>query len=138
VSEPEAQAEAPADEVEASRAPLIEHLIELRTRLIRSLIAIFIAFIGCFFFARHIYNVLVLPYEWAAGNETVRLIYTAPQEFFLTQMKLALFGAVFIAFPVIAASSRPASTRTSGRRSSPIWWRRRCSSSAARRWCSSW
>ena len=91
------------DEVEASRAPLLSHLVELRTRLIRALIAIFIAFIVCFFFAKHIYNILVIPFEWAAGpTREIELIYTAPQEFFLTQLKLALFGAIFIAFPVIA------------------------------------
>jgi len=91
------------DDIEASRAPLIEHLIELRSRLIRAMIAIVIAFIGCFFFAKQIYNVLLLPYAWAVGDaHEVRLIYTAPQEFFLTQLKVALFGAIFIAFPVIA------------------------------------
>jgi sec-independent protein translocase protein TatC len=98
VSKPDAE-----DEVEASRAPLLTHLIELRTRLIWALIAVAIAFVACFAFAKQIYNVLVMPYEWAAGTDRdIRLIYTAPQEFFITQMKLALFGAVFIAFPVIA------------------------------------
>lgn len=92
-----------SDEVEDSRAPLIDHLIELRTRLVRAMIAIVIAFIACFFFANQIYNILLIPYIWAAGSaEDARLIYTAPQEFFLTQLKVALFGAVFIAFPVIA------------------------------------
>jgi sec-independent protein translocase protein TatC len=92
-----------SDEVEDSRAPLIDHLIELRGRLIRAMIAVVIAFIGCFFFATQIYNILLIPYIWAAGSaEDVRLIYTAPQEFFLTQLKVALFGAIFIAFPVIA------------------------------------
>jgi sec-independent protein translocase protein TatC len=91
------------DEIEASRAPLLTHLIELRSRLIRTMIAIFIAFILCFAVANHIYNILVIPYEWAAGEgRDIRLIYTAPQEFFITQLKLALFGAIFIAFPVIA------------------------------------
>ncbi len=91
------------DEVEASRAPLMTHLIELRGRLIKSLIAIFIAFMVCFFFANQIYNILIIPYEWAAGADAeVRLIYTAPQEFFLTQLKLALFGAFFMAFPILA------------------------------------
>ena len=92
-----------SDEIEESRAPLIDHLIELRGRLIRAMIAIIIAFIGCFFFANEIYNILLIPYIWAAGSaEDIRLIYTAPQEFFLTQLKVALFGAIFIAFPVIA------------------------------------
>ncbi|MCW5697952.1 MAG: twin-arginine translocase subunit TatC [Bauldia sp.] len=93
----------PEDEIEASRAPLIEHLIELRGRLIRSLIAILIAFVVCFFFANQIYNILVLPWEWAAGSDNPpSLIYTAPQEFFLTKIKLAFFGALFLAFPVLA------------------------------------
>ncbi len=91
------------DDIEASRAPLIDHLIELRGRLIRAMIAVIIAFIFCFFFAKQIYNVLLIPYIWAAGSaHEVRLIYTAPQEYFLTQLKVALFGAIFIAFPVIA------------------------------------
>ncbi len=92
------------DEVEASRAPLLDHLIELRGRLIRSLLAIFAAFIVCFIFAKHIYNILLIPYIWASGahGDVPRLIYTAPQEYFITQMKVALFGALFIAFPVIA------------------------------------
>ena len=92
------------DEVEASRAPLLAHLLELRARLIRSLIAILIAFVICFAFAKHIYNFLLIPYVWAASNhgDTARLIYTAPQEYFITQMKVAMFGALFIAFPVIA------------------------------------
>jgi sec-independent protein translocase protein TatC len=91
------------DDIEASRAPLIDHLIELRGRLIRAMIAVVIAFFFCFFFAKQIYNVLLIPYIWAAGSShAVRLIYTAPQEYFLTQLKVALFGAVFIAFPVIA------------------------------------
>ena len=92
------------DEIEASRAPLLTHLIELRGRLIRALIAILVAFIVCFAFAKQIYNVLLMPYVWAAANhgDAARLIYTAPQEYFVTQMKVALFGALFVAFPVIA------------------------------------
>ena len=91
------------DEIEASRAPLMEHLIELRKRLMWAMLAILIAFLLCFFFAKHIYNVLVFPYEWASGpDRDIKLIYTAPQEFLITQIKLAFFGAVFIAFPVIA------------------------------------
>jgi len=93
----------PDDDIEASRAPLLDHLIELRGRLIRSLIAIVIAFAICFFFADQIYNILVLPWEWAAGaDDPPSLIYTAPQEFFLTKIKLAFFGALFLAFPILA------------------------------------
>jgi sec-independent protein translocase protein TatC len=91
------------DDIEASKAPLIEHLIELRRRLMWALLAIFVAFLVCFWFAKPIYNVLLFPYRLAAGTDApIEMIYTAPQEFFFTQVKLALFGAVFIAFPVIA------------------------------------
>jgi len=92
------------DDVESSRAPLIEHLIELRQRLIRSLIAILIMFVVCFYFATDIFNILIGPYESAAGaDRAIELIYTAPQEYFFTQLKLALFGALFLAFPVVAS-----------------------------------
>lgn len=91
-------------EIEASKAPLIEHLIELRQRLMWAILAIFVAFIFCFGFAQEIYNILLGPYRAAVGEDAkIEMIYTAPQEFFFTQLKLALFGAVFIAFPVIAS-----------------------------------
>jgi sec-independent protein translocase protein TatC len=91
------------DEIEASRAPLMEHLIELRKRLMWAMAAILVAFILCFAVAGHIYNILVWPYEWASPpDRVIKLIYTAPQEFLITQIKLAFFGAVFVAFPVIA------------------------------------
>ncbi|MBW9053375.1 twin-arginine translocase subunit TatC [Rhizobium mesosinicum] len=88
--------------------PLIEHLMELRTRLIWSIAAFFIAFIACFIFAKHIFNYLVYPYKlavsWANLDvEKAQLIYTAPQEFFFTQVKVAMFGGLVIAFPIIAA-----------------------------------
>jgi len=56
-------------EIEATKAPLMDHLIELRVRLIKALAAFFLAAIVCFFFARHIYNVLTWPYIWVAGPE---------------------------------------------------------------------
>ncbi|MCC2113471.1 MAG: preprotein translocase subunit TatC, partial [Hyphomicrobiales bacterium] len=91
------------DDIEASKAPLIEHLIELRSRLVKALIAIAIAFVACFIVADTIFNILLVPYERAVGQiADLELIYTAPQEYFFTQMKLALFGALFLAFPVIA------------------------------------
>ena len=89
-------------EIEASKAPLMSHLIELRSRLIKALLAFFIAAVACFFFAKTIYNVLVWPYVWVAGAENSKFIYTALLEYFITQLKLSLFGAAFIAFPVIA------------------------------------
>ena len=91
-------------DIDASKAPLIEHLIELRRRLMWTLLAVFLAFLVCFWFAKPIYNLLLWPYRVAAGTDApIEMIYTAPQEFFFTQVKLALFGAVFIAFPVIAS-----------------------------------
>jgi len=91
------------DEIEASQAPLIEHLIELRARLIKALIGFVIAFIVSFYFANPIFNFLLTPYKWAVGDAShLRLIYTAPQEFFFTQLKIATFGGLFLAFPLIA------------------------------------
>lgn len=91
------------DDIDASKAPLIEHLVELRSRLIKSLIAFFIAFFGCFMLGKYIYNILLWPYEFAAGGtEHVKLIYTAPQEFLFTQIKLGMFGAAFLSFPIVA------------------------------------
>jgi len=89
-------------EIEATKAPLMEHLIELRSRLIKALLAFGVTFVGCFFFAKTIYNVLVWPFVWVAGVEHSKFIYTALLEYFMTQLKLAMFGAAFISFPVIA------------------------------------
>src|SRR6202163_5019933 len=91
-----------AEDIEASKAPLMDHLIELRSRLIKALLAFGVAFIFCFFFAKQIYNVLVWPFVWVAGPENSKFIYTALLEYFITQLKLALFGAAFISFPVVA------------------------------------
>lgn len=97
----DAATEAP-DELAGSEAPLLDHLIELRKRLIRSLLVIFALLIGCFFFAGTIFDVLVEPYRSAVFPTPVELIYTAPQEFFFTQLSLAFFGAVFLGFPYLA------------------------------------
>lgn len=95
------------DEVDASSAPLIEHLIELRSRLMWAIGGFFIAFLCCFFVAKQLFNLLVIPFKWAVewaglNNGHVELIYTAPQEFFFTQIKLAMFGGLVLAFPLIA------------------------------------
>ncbi len=92
------------DEVEASRAPLIEHLTELRDRLIKALIGLAICVVLCFFFATDLFDILTRPLRIAMvdrGLET-KLIYTALQEKFFTDMKLSLFGGFFLAFPIIA------------------------------------
>jgi len=91
------------EDIEASKAPLMEHLIELRSRLIKALIAFAIAFALCFYFAKTIYNILVWPFVWIAGVENSKFIYTALLEYFITQLKLAMFGAAFLSFPVVAA-----------------------------------
>lgn len=96
------------DELAGSEAPLIEHLIELRKRLIRSLIVLAVLLIGCFFIAGPIFNILVEPYKhtflqmFPERADDFRLIYTAPQEYFFTQLSLALFGAIFLGFPWLA------------------------------------
>ncbi|WP_458760931.1 twin-arginine translocase subunit TatC [Afipia sp. TerB] len=90
------------EDIEATKAPLMDHLIELRSRLIKALLAFGLAFIFCFIFAKQIYNVLVWPFVWVAGPENSKFIYTALLEYFLTQLKLAMFGAGFISFPIIA------------------------------------
>jgi sec-independent protein translocase protein TatC len=90
------------EDIEATKAPLMDHLIELRSRLIKALLAFAVAFVLCFFFAKQIYNVLVWPFVWVAGPENSKFIYTALLEYFITQLKLALFGAGFISFPIVA------------------------------------
>jgi sec-independent protein translocase protein TatC len=120
------------DEIEASRAPLLEHLVELRKRLIISVAAFIVGFIICFAFAQPIYLALLRPFEMASrmiaaekvgghhgpidllmvvvglkeppvAAENLRLVFTAPLEFFFTKMKLAGFGAVILAFPILAS-----------------------------------
>jgi sec-independent protein translocase protein TatC len=91
------------EDIEATKAPLMEHLIELRSRLIKALLAFGLMFAICFFFAKDIYNILVWPFVWIAGAENSKFIYTALLEYFLTQLKLAMFGAAFLSFPVVAS-----------------------------------
>src|SRR6266542_4026362 len=88
------------EDIEATKAPLMEHLVELRSRLIKALIAFVITFALCFVFAKHIYNILVWPFVWVAGPEHSKFIYTALLEYFVTQIKLAMFGAAFLSYLV--------------------------------------
>ena len=90
------------EDIEATKAPLMDHLIELRSRLIKALIAFGIAFVGCFFFAKTIYNILTWPFVWVAGPENAKFIYTGLLEYFVVQLKLAMFGGAFISFPIVA------------------------------------
>ena len=118
-------------EIEDSRAPLLDHLIELRKRLIVCAAALVVAFLACFAFSQQIYVALLHPFEVAAalmaeqkdairhgpftlllvlvgavppphGLPQLRLVFTAPLEFFFTKVKLAVFGAVVVSFPVLA------------------------------------
>ena len=88
-------------EIEASKAPLMDHLIELRSRLIKAIAAFAVALVICFFFAKQIFNVLTWPYVWVAGPDS-KFIYTGLLEYFIVQLKLAMFGAAFVSFPVVA------------------------------------
>jgi sec-independent protein translocase protein TatC len=96
--------------IEATRAPLLEHLAELRDRLLWSVGSVFVGFAGCFAVWHLILGWLLLPYEnaviavkgAAALQSGMALIYTAPLEAFITQIKVALFGGLFVAFPMIA------------------------------------
>jgi sec-independent protein translocase protein TatC len=88
-------------EIEATKAPLMEHLIELRGRLIKAVAAFAIALVFCFFFAKQIFNILTWPYIWVAGADS-KFIYTGLLEYFIVQLKIAMFGGAFISFPVVA------------------------------------
>jgi len=90
--------------IEATKAPLLDHLIELRKRLVISVVAFLICFLVCFFFAKYIYAFLTLPLAHALkGQPNDHLIYTALYETFFTYVKVGMFAGVCLAFPVIAA-----------------------------------
>jgi sec-independent protein translocase protein TatC len=118
-------------DIEASRAPLMDHLVELRTRLIVCIVTLVAAFLLCFFFTHQIIELLLRPLQVAGsllaaqkragghegqpfdllavmmglktiGLEKVKVIYTNPLEFLFGQVKIAIFGAVVLSFPVLA------------------------------------
>jgi sec-independent protein translocase protein TatC len=89
------------NEIDASEAPLIEHLIELRKRLMFCVIGFVLAFIVSFIFSSDILYYLVLPFKWGTGTD-VSLISIKLLGVFLVKLKLAFFGGIFIAFPLIA------------------------------------
>jgi len=96
-----------SDDIDDKPQPLLAHLMELRNRLMWAIGAFFLAFLLCFAFAKPLFNFLVVPFTWAvewAGmdDRKIELIYTAPQEFFFTQIKIGMFGGLVIAFPMIA------------------------------------
>ena len=85
------------------QATIGEHLVELRSRILKCIIFLFITFIGCYFFADKIYNFLVVPYAEAVKNDNIdrRLIFTALHETFLTYLKVSFFTAFFVTSPFI-------------------------------------
>jgi sec-independent protein translocase protein TatC len=90
-------------EIESSRAPLMEHLIELRRRLLWAVIAFFCGFIFCYIFAEQIYAFLAQPlYNALQGQPNQRLIATSPQETFVTYLTLSMWGGLCLSFPVLA------------------------------------
>src|SRR5258708_23725801 len=96
----------PADEaeIESSKAPLLEHLIELRKRLIYSVLALLAGFLVCFSFAKYIYAFLTMPLAHAlAGQPNHHLIYTALYETFFTYVKVGMFAGLCLTFPIIAS-----------------------------------
>ncbi len=102
------------DEVDASRAPLMDHLLELRSRLIRCVLALIVGCVVCIPFLRHIIQGLMWPFERAMVKYNAAqsksgfpeidlgLIATHPLETFFVKLKIALFGGIILAFPVFA------------------------------------
>jgi len=94
-----------SNDIDDTPQPLMEHRIELRRRLIWSLVASFLAFVGCFAIAKKLFELLVVPYKTAVelAHLDVATIRNRdrlrPQEFFFTQIKVAMFGAMVINFP---------------------------------------
>ena len=93
------------DDLEGSSAPLIEHLAELRTRIIKAVAAFLVAMVLCFVVAEPILKFLLLPIEDAMrdlGNPNPVMQYTAPQEYFFTLIRVSVVGGLLLGFPVIA------------------------------------
>ncbi len=102
---PDTMATPPDDPIDDKPMPLLAHLTELRTRLLWSMVAFIICFAFCYYFSRGIYSFLAQPLADILVTKTGqnrRLIYTALYEAFFTYLKVAFFGAAFLAFPVIA------------------------------------
>lgn len=108
------QAKLEADEVESSRAPLLDHLNELRSRLIKSVLGVVAGMIICAPFLRHIVDLLLWPFEVAIIRYNARMvevgrppidmeiIATQPLETFFVKLKIAMFGGIVIGFPILA------------------------------------
>ncbi len=89
-------------DIDDTQAPLLDHLVELRTRLLRCVFALAIAFAVCFYFADEIFGFLVRPLTAAFPPGEGKLIYTKLYEAFFVELKVSLFAAFFVCFPIIA------------------------------------
>jgi sec-independent protein translocase protein TatC len=89
-------------DIDDTQAPLLDHLVELRARLLRAFIAFAFAFCVCFYFADQIFAVLVRPLTEAFPPGQGKLIYTKLYEAFFVNVKIAMFAAFFVSFPIIA------------------------------------
>jgi sec-independent protein translocase protein TatC len=89
-------------EIDDRQMPLMDHIIELRNRLMWSVGAIFVAFVVCYIFAKDIFDFLAAPLAQAMGTEGRRMIYTALYEVFFTEIKIAFWAGTFLAFPIVA------------------------------------
>lgn len=90
------------DDLDESRAPLLDHLIELRTRIIRALLALAVGFGVCLYFADDILGLLIWPLKQAFPDGEGQLIFTKLPEVFFVELKVALFAGFMVSFPVIA------------------------------------
>ncbi|MEJ7925522.1 twin-arginine translocase subunit TatC [Sphingobium sp. AN641] len=90
------------DDIDESKAPLLDHLIELRGRLLKCVITLFLFGSVCFYFSENLFAFLVQPLREAFGSGGGRLVYTKLYEAFFVQVKVAIFGAFFLSFPIIA------------------------------------
>ena len=94
------------DAGDSHKMPLLDHLIELRQRLLWSVVALFVAFLVCFFFAEQIFRFLSLPLanvmmEMGIDEQRQRMIFTGLPEQFLTEIKIAFFAALAISTPIL-------------------------------------
>jgi sec-independent protein translocase protein TatC len=90
------------EDLDETRAPLLDHLIELRTRIIRALLALGVGFAVCLYFADEILGILVQPLKDAFPDGQGQLIFTKLPEVFFVELKVALFAGFMVSFPVIA------------------------------------
>ncbi|MBT2134541.1 twin-arginine translocase subunit TatC [Croceibacterium sp. LX-88] len=89
-------------DIDETQAPLLDHLIELRNRLVRCVLALAVGFGICLYFAKDIFGILVRPLAQAFPAGEGKLIYTKLYEAFFVDIKVALFGGFFLSFPIIA------------------------------------